>query len=43
MQGPWGMRSTTSLPLLPGPLLPGVVAPDRSLSMGYKELTAYVC
>ena len=30
----WGMRSTLSLPSLPGPLLPGVVAPDRALSMG---------
>ena len=30
----WGMRSTPSLPLLPGPLLPGVVAPDRAVSMG---------
>ena len=30
----WGMRSTSSLPLLPGPLWPGVVAPDRALSMG---------
>ena len=29
----WGMRSTPSLPLLPGPLWPGVVAPDRALSM----------
>ena len=25
----WGMRSTSSLPLLPGPLWPGVVAPDK--------------
>ena len=24
----WGMQSTPSLPLLPGPLWPGVVAPD---------------
>ena len=24
----WGMPSTSSLPLLPGPLWPGVVAPD---------------
>ena len=39
----WGMRSTPSLPLLPGPLWPGVVAPDRALSMGYVELTAYLC
>ena len=30
----WGMRSTPSLPSLPGPLLPGVVAPDIALSMG---------
>ena len=29
----WGMWSTPSLPLLPGPLWPGVVAPDRALSM----------
>ena len=30
----WGMRSTPSLPSLPDPLWPGVVAPDRVLSMG---------
>ena len=30
----WGMRGTPSLPSLPGPLWPGVVAPDRALSMG---------
>ena len=30
----WGMRSTPSLPFLPGPLWPSVVAPDRALSMG---------
>ena len=30
----WGMRSTPSLPVLPGPLWPRVVAPDRVLSMG---------
>ena len=30
----WGMRSTPSLLLLPGPLCPGVVAPERALSMG---------
>ena len=29
-----GMQSTPLLPLLPGPLWPGVVAPDRALSMG---------
>ena len=34
----WGMRSTLSLPSLPGPLWPGVVAPDRVLSMGPIEL-----
>ena len=34
MLGLWGMRSTPSLPLLPGPLRPGVIAPDRALSMG---------
>ena len=33
-----GMRSTSSLPLLPGPLSTGVVAPDRVLSMGQIEL-----
>ena len=31
MLGLWGMRSTLSLPLLPGPLWPSVVAPDRVL------------
>ena len=30
----WGMRGTLSLPSLPDPLWPGVVAPDRTLSMG---------
>ena len=34
MRGPWGIRITPSLPLLPGPLRPGVVAPDRALAMG---------
>ena len=34
----WRMRSTPSLPSLPGPLWPGVVAPDRVLSMGQIEL-----
>ncbi len=32
------MLSTRSLPLLPGPLCPGVVAPDRVLSMDRIEL-----
>ena len=34
----WRMRSTPSLPLFPGPLWPGEVAPDRILSMGKIEL-----
>ena len=34
----WGMQSTFSLPSLPGPLWPGVVASDRVLSMGQIEL-----
>ena len=34
----WGMRSTSSTPLLPGPLWPGVLVPDRRLSMGQIEL-----
>ena len=34
MLGLWGMQSTSSLPLLPGPLWPGMVASDRALSMG---------
>ena len=34
----WTMRSTPSLPSLPGPLGPGVVAPDRVLFMGRIEL-----
>ena len=36
---PWcwsfgGIRNTPSLPFLPGPLWPGMVAPDRALFMG---------
>ena len=34
----WIMQSTPSLPYLPGPLWPGVVAPERALSMGQIEL-----
>ena len=30
----WGMRGIPLVPLLPGPLWPGVVAPDRVLSIG---------
>ena len=37
----WGMWSTPSLPWLPGPLCPGVVAPDWALSMGQIELHFY--
>ena len=33
-----GMRCTTSLPSLPGPLWPGVEEPDRVLSMAQIEL-----
>ena len=46
MQELRGMSSTPSLPLLPGPLWPGLEAPDRVLSMGqieknyvYKQMT----
>ena len=34
----WGMQRNPLLPLLPGPLWPRVVAPDRVLSMGQMEL-----
>ena len=34
----WEMRSTPSLPSFPGPLWPGVVAPDRVLPIGQIEL-----
>ena len=34
----WRMRSAPSLPLLPGPLWSGVIAPDRVLAMGQIEL-----
>ena len=37
MQEVYGMRSNPSLPSLPGPLCPGVVAPDRVLSMDQIE------
>ena len=32
------MGSTPLFSLLPGPFLPGLVAPDRALSMGQIEL-----
>ena len=38
MLGLWVMRSTLSLPSLPSLLCPGVVAPDKVLSMGQIEL-----
>ena len=38
----WGMQSTPSLPLLQVPLWPGVVAPDRFLSMGQIELNCVI-
>ena len=37
MQELWVMQSTFSLPLLPDPLHPGVVAPERVLAMGQIE------
>ena len=37
----WGMRSTPSLPSYPAPIRPGVVAPDRVLSMGQIELNCF--
>ena len=37
-----GMRSTPPLLSLSGPLWPGVVAPDRVLSMGQIELNSVI-
>ena len=34
----WGWQGTCSLPSLPGPLWPGVGAPDRVLWIGQIEL-----
>ena len=34
----WEMKNTPSLPSLSGPLCPGVIAPDRVLSMCQIEL-----
>ena len=39
----WGIWSTPTLPLLPGPLWPRVVAPERALSTSEIELTEYLC
>ena len=36
----WGMQSTPSLPSVPGPLGPGLIAPHRVQSMGQKELSS---
>ena len=30
----WGVQATPSLPLFPGQIWPGMVAPDKALSMG---------
>ena len=38
----WGMWSTPSLPLLPDPLWPRVIAPDRVLSMSQIELNSVI-
>ena len=34
----WGIQSTSSFSLLSGPLLPGMVTPDKVLSMSQIEL-----
>ena len=34
----WGMQSTLSLPSLSGPLWPGMVAPDRVISIDQIEI-----
>ena len=36
----WGMQTASSLPSLPGPLSPGVVGPDKVLSVGQIELNS---
>ena len=36
----WGMRSTSSLPSLPGPLRPGVVAPNTKFYEFFSFLVA---
>ena len=36
----WGMQSTHLLSSFPGPLRPGVVAPDRVLSIGQIDLNS---
>ena len=34
----WEMQNIALLPSLPGPLRPGVITPDRVLSLGQTEL-----
>ena len=36
----WGMRSTPSFQLLPGPLWPGVVAPDKGPIYGLNRINS---
>ena len=36
----WKMQSTPSLPSLQGPVQPGMVAPDKVLSLGQIELNS---
>ena len=36
----WGVRSTPSLPSLPGPLWPGVVAPDKGPIYGLNRINS---
>ena len=38
----WGMQRNSSLPLFPGSLWLGVVAPDRDLSLGQIELNSVI-
>ena len=38
MVGLWGMQNTRLLQPFPGPLWPGVVAPERVIYMGQIEL-----
>ena len=38
MMGLWGMWSIPLLALIPGPIWPGMVAPDRALSMALIKL-----
>ena len=42
MLGLWGIRSTPSLPLLPGPLWPGVIAPDKGPIYGLNRTNGII-